>query len=138
MSTPGGLDVWTWQNAGHSQVHLGASSSDHGQGTYTHITVILLSTAIGLRKYRIPSDLRSQAEYRLVSTTVGDHVGILGAVVFVIASQGVDPAWVGGPQLPGDLSSQIGGLLVIVNQVGLGPFGSSVSSSGEECMQHEL
>ena len=41
-----------------------------------------LSTAIGLRKYRIPSDLRSQAEYRLVSTTVGDHVGILGAVVF--------------------------------------------------------
>jgi hypothetical protein len=59
-------------------------------------------------------------------------------VVFVIASQGVDPAWVGGPQLPGDLSSQIGGLLVIVNQVGLGPFGSSVSSSGEECMQHEL
>jgi hypothetical protein len=42
------------------------------------------STAIGLRKYRIPSDLRSQAEYRLVSTTVGDHVGILGAVVFAI------------------------------------------------------
>lgn len=46
---------------------------------------ILSSTAIGLRKYRIPSDLRSQAEYRLVSTTVGDHVGILGAVVFVFA-----------------------------------------------------
>jgi len=41
-----------------------------------------VSTAIGLGKYRIPSDLRSQAEYRLVSTTVGDHVGILGAVVF--------------------------------------------------------
>jgi hypothetical protein len=46
---------------------------------------LLLSTAIGLRKYRIPSDLRSQAEYRLVSTTVGDHVGILGAVVFAFA-----------------------------------------------------
>ena len=44
------------------------------------------STAIGLRKYRIPSDLRSQAEYRLVSTTVGDHVGILGAVVFFFFS----------------------------------------------------
>ena len=57
------------------------------------MTVLLLSTAIGLRKYRIPSDLRSQAEYRLVSTTVGDHVGILGAVVFVIASGRDDPAW---------------------------------------------
>ena len=57
---------------------------ERGQGTYTHITVLLLSTAIGLRKYRIPSDLRSQAEYRLVSTTVGDHVGILGAVVFAL------------------------------------------------------
>lgn len=43
---------------------------------------ILTSTAIGLRKYRIPSDLRSQAEYRLVSTMVGDHMGILGVVVF--------------------------------------------------------
>ena len=41
-----------------------------------------LSTAIGLEKYRIPSDLQSQAECRLASTTVGDHVGILGAVVF--------------------------------------------------------
>lgn len=42
-----------------------------------------LSTAIGLGKYRIPSDLRSQAGYRLASTTVGDHVGILGAVVIL-------------------------------------------------------
>lgn len=42
----------------------------------------LSSTAIGLRKYRIPSDLRSQAEYRSVSTMVGDHMGILGVVVF--------------------------------------------------------
>ena len=46
----------------------------------------LPSTAIGLRKYRIPSDLRSQAECRPVSTMVGDHMGILGAVVFAAAS----------------------------------------------------
>ena len=57
------------------------------------------STAIGLRKYRIPSDLRSQAEYRLVSTTVGDHVGILGAVVFAFCTQG-------GPFGLGDFRSQ--------------------------------
>ena len=44
-----------------------------------------VSTAIGLGKYRIPSDLRSQVEYRLASTTVGDHVGILGAVVFALS-----------------------------------------------------
>ena len=49
----------------------------------TLLNTLLPSTAIGLGKYRIPSDLRSQAKYRLVSTTVGDHVGILGAVVFV-------------------------------------------------------
>lgn len=49
---------------------------------YSHTLHILVSTAIGLRKYRIPSDLRSQAEYRLVSTMVGDHMGILGVVVF--------------------------------------------------------
>jgi hypothetical protein len=47
------------------------------------LTPSLPSTAIGLGKYRIPSDLRSQAKYRLVSTMVGDHMGILGAVVFV-------------------------------------------------------
>lgn len=57
------------------------------------------STAIGLRKYRIPSDLRSQAEYRLVSTTVGDHVGILGAVVFAFYT-------LGGPFGLGDFLSQ--------------------------------
>ena len=55
----------------------------------------LPSTAIGLRKYRIPSDLRSQAGYRLVSTTVGDHVGILGAVVFVFVFVSGD-GWTGG------------------------------------------
>ena len=46
----------------------------------------LISTAIGSRKYRIPSDLRSQAGYRLVSTMVGDHMGILGVVVFDFCS----------------------------------------------------
>lgn len=44
---------------------------------------ILVSTAIGLRKYRIPSDLRSQAQYRSVSTMVGDHMGIPGVVVLL-------------------------------------------------------
>ena len=41
------------------------------------------SSAIGQRKYRIPSDLRSQALYRPVSTMVGDHMGILGAEVLL-------------------------------------------------------
>lgn len=49
---------------------------------YRGCSDILSSTAIGSRKYRIPSDLRSQAGYRLVSTMVGDHMGILGVVVF--------------------------------------------------------
>ena len=49
---------------------------------YRRSSDILSSTAIGSRKYRIPSDLRSQAGYRLVSTMVGDHMGILGVVVF--------------------------------------------------------
>lgn len=49
---------------------------------HNRISTLMISTAIGLRKYRIPSDLRSQAEYRLVSTMVGDHMGILGVVVF--------------------------------------------------------
>lgn len=53
------------------------------------------STAIGLRKYRIPSDLRSQAEYRLVSTMVGDHMGILGVVVFVSGTLGGEESKVG-------------------------------------------
>jgi len=55
-----------------------------------------VSTAIGLGKYRIPSDLRSQAEYRLVSTTVGDHVGILGAVVFFLVMWLLVVYWVIG------------------------------------------
>ena len=41
-----------------------------------------ISTAIGLWKHRIPSDLRSKSKCRPVSTMVGDHTGILGAVVF--------------------------------------------------------
>ena len=45
----------------------------------------LASSAIGQRKYRIPSDLRSQALYRSVSTMVGDHMGILGAEVLPAA-----------------------------------------------------
>lgn len=52
-------------------------------GLINAYSAYLVSTAIGLGKYCIPSDLQSQAKYRLVSTTVGDHVGILGAVVFV-------------------------------------------------------
>lgn len=52
---------------------------------YKLLKCILVSTAIGLRKYRIPSDLRSQAQYRSVSTMVGDHMGIPGVVVFVFA-----------------------------------------------------
>ena len=42
------------------------------------------STAIGLRKHRIPSDLRSEPGYRLIRTMVGDHTGILGAVVNIL------------------------------------------------------
>ena len=38
------------------------------------------STAILSEKYRISSELRSQATAGPVSTTVGDHVGIRGAV----------------------------------------------------------
>ena len=42
--------------------------------------VLLMSTAILSVTYRISSELRSQATAGLVSTTVGDHVGIRGAV----------------------------------------------------------
>lgn len=41
----------------------------------------LITTAIHTIKYRNPSDLRSQASDGSVSTVVGDHTGILGAVV---------------------------------------------------------
>ena len=41
-----------------------------------------LATAIHTIIYRIPSDLRSQAGDGSVSTVVGDHTGIPGAVAF--------------------------------------------------------
>ena len=41
---------------------------------------VQVSTAILSVTYRISSELRSQATAGLVSTTVGDHVGIRGAV----------------------------------------------------------
>jgi hypothetical protein len=44
----------------------------------------LATTAIHTRTYRIPSDLRSQAGDGSVSTVVGDHTGIPGAVVFAL------------------------------------------------------
>lgn len=54
------------------------------------LTSYLVSTAIGLRKYRIPSDLRSQAQCRSVSTMVGDHMGIPGVVVFAFLAQATE------------------------------------------------
>jgi hypothetical protein len=42
------------------------------------------ATAIHTRKFRIPSDLRRQVGNGSVSTMVGDHMGILGAVVFFL------------------------------------------------------
>ena len=44
------------------------------------------SMATGLRKYRIPSDLRSQVKCRLVSIVVGDYARTLGAMVFLFFS----------------------------------------------------
>ena len=51
---------------------------------------VLMSTAILSVTYRISSELRSQATAGLVSTTVGDHVGIRGAVgsLFVFVALG--------------------------------------------------
>jgi hypothetical protein len=43
--------------------------------------------AISPRQYRFPSAHRSQAGSSLVSTTVGDHVGIPGALLFVLSFQ---------------------------------------------------
>ena len=45
---------------------------------------ILPATAIHTRKFRIPSDLRRQAGNGSVSTMVGDHMGILSAVVLIL------------------------------------------------------
>ena len=65
-----------------SRVHKMRNKAEKA-GYISQLTKGFVSTAIGLRKHRIPSDLRSQPECRPVSTTVGDHAGILGAVVFV-------------------------------------------------------
>ena len=44
------------------------------------------ATAIHTRNFRIPSDLRRQAGNGSVSTMVGDHMGILSAVVLFLDS----------------------------------------------------
>ena len=46
------------------------------------LKLILSVTAIHTRKYLVSSDPRSQAGNGAVSTAVGDHAGILRAVVF--------------------------------------------------------
>lgn len=69
-------------SAGEPKSCLLSCVSFQERQAYRGCSDILSSTAIGSRKYRIPSDLRSQAGYRLVSTMVGDHMGILGVVVF--------------------------------------------------------
>ena len=74
--------ITTCKGAGGSPRAPGLGLRPAGGAVYKALKDLLVSTAIGLRKYRIPSDLRSQAGYRLVSTMVGDHMGILGVVVF--------------------------------------------------------
>lgn len=44
----------------------------------------LPATAIRIRKHRISSDLRSEPDVGAISTGVGDHLGILRVVVFVL------------------------------------------------------
>ena len=64
----------------------GSSATDLGRGRYGKPVYqcsdfdVQVSTAILSVTYRISSELRSQATAGLVSTTVGDHVGIRGAV----------------------------------------------------------
>ena len=57
----------------------------------------VVSTAILSVTYRISSELRSQATAGLVSTTVGDHVGIRGAVgsLFLCVAGSGGPSVVG-------------------------------------------
>ena len=78
--------------------------------------LVQVSTAILSVTYRISSELRSQATAGLVSTTVGDHVGIRGAVgslffssnffvhVFSCGEESREKA-VGDPRLPLRLQS---------------------------------
>ena len=61
----------------------GGSAPPADRAAVVHILdqwVMQSSTAILSEKYRISSELRSQATAGPVSTTVGDHVGIRGAV----------------------------------------------------------
>jgi hypothetical protein len=63
--------------------HLVAVDRLSGTQLQDHVCSDLIvhsSTAILSEKYRISSELRSQATAGPVSTTVGDHVGIRGAV----------------------------------------------------------
>jgi hypothetical protein len=53
-------------------------------GYISYFKGVKVTTAIHTVKYRNPSDLRSQASDGPVSTMVGDHMGILGAVVFFL------------------------------------------------------
>ena len=61
----------------------GGSAPPTDRAAVVHILdqwLLRSSTAILSEKYRISSELRSQATAGPVSTTVGDHVGIRGAV----------------------------------------------------------
>ena len=51
-------------------------------GIWGKCNFLVSATAIHTRTYQIPSDLWSQAGNGSVSTMVGDHMGILSAVVF--------------------------------------------------------
>ena len=66
-----------------SSYHLVAIDRQSGTLLQDHVRsdfYVHSSTAILSEKYRISSELRSQATAGPVSTTVGDHVGIRGAV----------------------------------------------------------
>lgn len=51
---------------------------------YYLLSWLLSVTAIHTKKYRVSSDPRSQLRDGIVSTTMGDRVGILCAVIFII------------------------------------------------------
>ena len=76
--------------------------------------IVRSSTAILSEKYRISSELRSQATAGPVSTTVGDHVGIRGAVgSLFFAARCVSPhrfahAWFASVSLHASLFSPAG------------------------------
>ena len=87
---PGGKDAKFYQSTGFAVRTHGycvyTVCIDYTKQTDYRITnsnFSFLATAIHTRTYRISSDLRSQAGVGTVSTGVGDHLGILCAVVFV-------------------------------------------------------